>query len=249
MSPVHPYFRQFRDATTASFSYLIGCGRAREAVLIDPVAGHVPLYLGVLGELGLRLAWVLETHLHADRLTAADALRQWTGARVAVGARAGIDDADRLLGEGDGIAVGDLAIEALETPGHTPGCLTYRWHDRLFTGDSLLIGGCGRLDEPGGNGVLLFDSVTRRLLSLADETLVYPGRGPNGRWVSCIGEERERNPYFHGASRDAFAAQRNGAGEPPPADMASNLAANRHCGRLTAADLEEAGASGNRRSH
>jgi glyoxylase-like metal-dependent hydrolase (beta-lactamase superfamily II) len=237
LTPAPRHFRQFRDAATSAFSYLVGCGRVGEAVLIDPVAGHVPLYLGVLGELGLRLAWVLETHLHADHLTAADALREWTGAQVAVGGRSGIDAADRLLADGDAITVGGLQLVVMDTPGHTPGCVTYRWDDRLFTGDSLLIGGCGRIDEPGGNGVLLYDSVTRRLLSLADETLVYPGHGPNGRWVGCIGEERERNPYFHDASRDAFVVQRAAAVEPVPAAIGTNLAANRRCGRLTAADL------------
>lgn len=226
------HFRQFRDPATGTFTYLIGCGQSTEAAIIDPVVGHVPLYLGALKELGLHLLWVLETHLHTDHISAADTLREWTGTRVAAGCQAGIDSADRLLREGDLLAVGSLQIEVLATPGHTPGCLTYRWTDRLFTGDSLLIGGCGRIDEPGSNGVALFDSVTRRLFCLADEVLVYPGHGLNERWVSCIGEERENNPLFHGVSRDRFVAVKTAEQERQPAMMPLALEANRHCGRL-----------------
>lgn len=237
------HFRQLRDPATATFTYLIGGGPAAEAVIIDPVVDHVPLYLGVLKELALTLAWVLETHLHADHISAADTLREWTGARVAVGDQAGMAGADRLLRDGDFLSVGSETIEVLATPGHTPGCLTYRWADRLFTGDSLLIGGCGRIDEPGGNGVLLFDSVTRRLFAFADETLVYPGHGYNERWVSCIGEERENNPLFHGVSRDRFVAVKSAEHGRPPAVMPLALEANRHCGHL--AQVAGTGGTGN----
>jgi glyoxylase-like metal-dependent hydrolase (beta-lactamase superfamily II) len=226
------HFRQFHDPASASFSYLLGDKRTSLAAIIDPVVAHVPLYLGVLGELGLRLAWVLETHLHADRITAADTLREWTDAQVAVGLDTGIEDADRVLADRNLVSVGSLTVEAMATPGHTPGCLSFRWMDRLFTGDSLLIGGCGSIDEPGGNGVLLFDSVTRRLFSLPAETLVYPGHGLDGRWVSCIGEERESNPLFHGVSRDGFVVRKHAAREQWPALMDIALNANRHCGKL-----------------
>ncbi len=228
------YFRQFHDPASGTFSYLLACERTATAAIIDPVLGHEPLYLGVLGELSLRLAWVLETHLHADHVSAADALRQQTGARVAVGRQTGIDEADRGLADGDQLAVGDVSLAAIATPGHTPGCLTYRWDDRLFTGDSLLIGGSGSIAEPGGNGVVLFDSVTRRLLSLADETLIYPGHGQDHRRVSCIGQERRGNPCFHGVCRDRFVAVKAANREPMPATATTVLAANRHCGRESA---------------
>lgn len=226
------HFRQFRDPATGTFTYLMGCGQTAVAAIIDPVVDHVPLYLGVLRELGLSLAWTLETHLHADHISAADTLREWTGARVGAGRLAGIDTADRLFSENDVLPVGRLEIEVIATPGHTPGCLTYRWADRLFTGDSLLIGGCGSIDEPGSNGVVLFDSVTRRLFSLSDEMLVYPGHGLNERWVSCIGEERENNPLFHGISRDRFVAIKSGEHRRRSTVMPLALEANRYCGRL-----------------
>jgi sulfur dioxygenase len=225
------HFRQLHDPASETFSYLIGCGETARAVLIDPVIGQVPLYLGVLRELRLSLDWVLETHLHGDHVSAADTLRECTCARVAASQQAGIDEVDRQLADRDTFRVGLLDIDVMATPGHTPGCLTYRWADRLFTGDSLLIGGSGRISEPGSNGVALYDSVTRRLFCLADETLVYPGHCLNKRRVSCIGEERERNPFFHGISRDRFVAIRSGEPDQLPATRQSALEANRRCGR------------------
>ena len=241
-------FRQFCDVTTNAFSYLFGCERKGEAILLDPVVSNVSLYLGLLDELGLKLAWVLETHLHAEHITAADTLRERVGAKVAVGRKAGIDAADRLLDHGEEIVVGDLALQVLDTPGHTPGCISFRWQERVFTGDSLLIGGCGRIDEPGGNGAQLFDSVTRQLLSLPDETIVYPGHRQGGRWVSCVGEERQNNPLFHGTSRDSFVALISEMHEPLSALMSAVRAANRRCGRMTAADLPNAGHSAGARA-
>lgn len=229
-----PHFRQLRDEATGAFSYLIGCGKSGCALVIDPVANQTPLYLGMLSELGLRLEWVLETHLHADHITAADSLREWTGARVAVGARAGIRAADRLLADGDTIVSGGIALTALDTPGHTAGCLSYQWDDRLFTGHCLLIGACGRIDEPGSDGARLFDSVTRRLFAYPDETQVYPGHCLAGRRVSSIGEEREKNPLFHGTSRDSFATLKSN--DHLPGILPVALEANRHCGRLLKAD-------------
>lgn len=204
------HFRQIRDPATDSFAYLLGCAETARAILIDPIATQLPLYQGVLRELELMLEWVLETHRHADATSGADALRELTGARVAFGRDTGLATADLFLGDGDQLQVGTLNVEVIATPGHTAGCLTYRWQDRLFTGHSLLIGGCGDFEDAPGNGGVLYDSVTRRLLSLPDETLVFPGQCLGGRRVSCIAEERERNPWFHGVSRDGFVSARAG---------------------------------------
>lgn len=211
---------------------MVGCAASARALLIDPVSMQVPLYLGAIKELGLKLEWVLETHLHSDHVSGADELRECTGARIAASRQSGIEAADRLLSDGDLLSLGTQQLTVIATPGHTPGCLTYCWEDRLFTGDSLLIGGCGNLDEPRANGVALYDSVTRRLLCLPDETLVYPGHCLNGRRVSCIGEERERNPYFHGISRDHFVAVRKGGYNSNSVAQPSALEANRLGGRI-----------------
>ncbi|MEI6415868.1 MAG: MBL fold metallo-hydrolase, partial [Pseudomonadota bacterium] len=229
-----PHFRQLRDETTGAFSYLIGCTRTGTALIIDPIVSQTPLYLGMLGELNLRLEWVLETHLHTDHITAADSLREWANARIAVGAHAGILTANRLLKDGDTISCGDIVLTVLDTPGHTPGCLSYQWGDRLFTGDSLLIQACGRIDEPGSDATQLFDSVTRRLFALPDDTLVYPGHCLAGRRVSSIGEERERNPLFHGTRRDSFSTLK--ANDQLPDILPIALEANRNCGRLLKTD-------------
>lgn len=228
------HFRQLRDEATGAYSYLLGCGETGRALVIDPVVNQTPLYLSLLGELGLKLAWVLETHLHADHISAADSLREWTGARVAVGSGSGIRCANQLLRDGDVIDCGRITLKTIATPGHTPGCVSFHWRDRLFTGDSLLIGGCGRTDEPGSDGACLFDSVVRRLFAFPDETLVYPGHCLSGRRVSSIGEERENNPHFHGVSRDAFATLGNDDGLPGILPIA--IEANRHCGRLMRAE-------------
>lgn len=223
-------FRQLRDEATGAYSYLLGCRETGSALVIDPVVNQTPLYLGMLGELGLQLEWVLETHLHADHISAADSLREWTGAKIAVGSGSGIRDADRQLDDGEWISCGKLTLQALATPGHTPGCVSFHWRDRLFTGDCLLIGGCGRTDEPGSDGACLFDSVVRRLFAFPDETLVYPGHCLSGRRVSSIGEERESNPHFVGVSRDSFASGVIDEGLPGILPIA--IEANRHCGRL-----------------
>jgi len=200
------FFRQLHDASSGAFSYLLGGDASRAALVIDPVREQAALMLGMLDELGLDLLWVVETHLHADRVTAADALRAATSARVAVGRHTGIAAADRLLDDGEEIACGEERLRVIATPGHTRGCLSFLWQDRVFTGDCLLIGACGSTDEPGGDAATLYDSVTRRLFALPDETLIYPGRCLAGRRVSCIGEERQNNPLFHGVSRDSFVA-------------------------------------------
>lgn len=226
-----PLMRRFRDSPSGACSYLLGSVATRQAVLIDPVAEHVPLYLGVLGEIGFSLACVLETHLHADHLSGAGALRELAGAALACEAHAGIEGVDIALADGDVLRFGEIELHALATPGHTPHCLTYRWGDRLFTGDSLLIAGCGSTDEPGGNPGQLFDSICRRLLVWPDEYLVFPGHGSALRWVSCIGEERAANPMLFGVSRDEFIAASRRHRRPPDAAMEHLLAANRGGGR------------------
>ena len=224
------HLRQLRDTVTGAFSYLVGCKRSGLALVIDPVITQTPLYLDMLDELGLRLAWILETHLHADHISAADSLREWTGAKVAVGASAGIRCADHQLADGDRIECGTVVLETLATPGHTPGCISFHWQGRLFTGDCLLIGKCGRIGEPGSNAAQLLDSVKRRLFAYADETLVYPGHCLNGRRVSSIGEERNSNSLFRAAGCVDLASLMCDDGLPGILPIA--LAANRNCGRL-----------------
>lgn len=223
------HIRQFLDRPTATLSYLISCPDSGQAVMIDPVDGDVALYLGVLEEMKWRLACVLETHLHEDHVSGAGKLRQATGANIACG-DAQIQNADRLLHEGEQIDVGSLLLNVIATPGHTPNCLSYQCGDRLFTGDCLLIGDCGNLCAVGADAGRLYDSITRKLLRFTDETLLYPGHEQQGRQVSCIGDERRNNPLLSGVSRDEFIAriaQRHCITSPQRVEI---IAKNRRCG-------------------
>jgi len=189
-------FRQLIDPETFTYSYLLGDERTREAVLIDPVLEQIERDCALVGELGLRLHCVLETHVHADHVTASGRLRRRLGARIGAGACAGVRNADWALAHGQCVRVGDLRIEVRATPGHTAGCVTYICSDAgmAFTGDALLVRGCGRTDFQEGDAETLFHSVRDRIFSLPDETLLYPGHDYHGRTVSTVAEEKRFNP-------------------------------------------------------
>ncbi|ROR32857.1 MBL fold metallo-hydrolase [Inmirania thermothiophila] len=222
-------FRQLFDPESSTYTYLLG--EAGEAVLIDPVREQAGRDLALLARLGLRLVWSLDTHVHADHVTAAALLQARTGCATAVGQRAGVACADRLLAEGDEIRFGGEVIRVLETPGHTAGCVSYLWRDRLFTGDALLIGGCGRTDFQDGDPGTLYDSIVGKLFTLPDETLVYPAHDYEGRRVSCIGQEKAINPRLAGRSREAFVALMESMAFPLPRRIQVAVPANRRCGR------------------
>lgn len=223
------HIRQFRDRPTASLSYLLACPASRRAVMIDPVLDDLALYLGVLDEMKWQLDSILETHLHVEHLSAAGALRQATGAKIFCGDPQ-IENADCLLADGERLAVGTLELRVIATPGHTAHCLSFHCGDRLFTGDCLLIGDCGNLCAADADPGRLYDSITRKLLCFADETLLYPGHDQQGRQVSCIGGERRNNPLFYGVSRDEFIARMANRPRTLPLASAAIAAANRRCG-------------------
>jgi glyoxylase-like metal-dependent hydrolase (beta-lactamase superfamily II) len=180
---------------------------------------------------------VLETHVHADHVTAAGALREQTGARTYAGV-AGAPCADVHVAHGDVIEVGDIQITALATPGHTDDSLSFLVPGVVFTGDALLIRGCGRTDFQNGNPSELYDSITHVLFGLPDETVVYPGHDYRGRTVSTIGEERRFNPRLAGKSREQFVATMDRLGLPPPRQLAIAVPANRACGAAPTAAQE-----------
>ena len=197
------HFRQISNARSSSFAYLLADMDKREAVLIDPAGEQAALYLALLDELQVRLTHLLLTHLHAPAAPPAEILCRRTGARLAAGAHSGLNEAGLLLDDGAHIVFGDEVLRAWATPGHTRGCISYQWRDRMFSGDTLLIGDCGTSNAGGGNPGMLFDSLSR-LLTLPDETLVYPAHDFSGRRVCCIAEAREKNPRLTGITRDEF---------------------------------------------
>jgi glyoxylase-like metal-dependent hydrolase (beta-lactamase superfamily II) len=229
-------FRQFFEPETSTYSYLLGCERTRRAVLIDPVASELDAYLQVLQDLDLRLIYSLETHVHSDHITASGLLREAVGSKSVVHRDGGAACADLLVTDGVLLQIGDLALEVRHTPGHTQGCVSYVMSDRVFTGDALLIGGCGRTDFQQGDAGQLYDSITCKLFSLPSDTLVYPGHDYNGNTVSTIKQELAKNPRVGmGRSREEFIAIMQDLKLAYPKLIELALPANQACGKNLAA--------------
>ena len=225
-------FRQLFDATSSTYTYLLA--DSGEALLIDPVFEHARRDTALLRELGLTLAATLETHVHADHVTAAWLLKQRAGSRIAVSAAGGAAGVDLPLGHGDTIAFGRRHLQVRATPGQTDGCLTYVLDDErmAFTGDALLIRGCGRTDFQQGSPAALYRSVREQILSLPDDCLLYPAHDYNGRTVTSVAEERRFNPRFGGDSNEAdFTGYMNNLGLPHPKLIDIAVPANLRCGQ------------------
>jgi glyoxylase-like metal-dependent hydrolase (beta-lactamase superfamily II)/rhodanese-related sulfurtransferase len=226
-------FRQMFEPETSTYTYLLADEATKEAVLIDPVRETVERDAAVIEELGLKLVYVLDTHVHADHVTGAGLLRERTGARTVVGKDGGAPCADVLAGHGDVIRFGRHALEVRATPGHTNGCLTYVDHEhrRAFTGDALLIRGCGRTDFQQGDSRRLYRSIHEQVFTLPDDTAVYPGHDYKGRTMSTVGEEKALNPRLGGGrSEDAFVELMANLKLSYPKKIDEALPANLRCG-------------------
>ncbi|WP_414529850.1 FAD/NAD(P)-binding protein [Nodularia chucula] len=224
-------FRQFFDPESSSYTYLIADQQTADAVIVDPVLEQIDRDLESLEELGLKLRYCLETHLHADHITGAGKLRQKTGAEVIVPQNPVVTKADRSLVGGETLKVGSVVIEAISTPGHSANHIAYLVNKtHLLTGDALFIRGCGRTDFQGGDPGTLYDVVTQRLFTLPDDTLVYPAHDYKGRTVSTIGEEKRLNPRFSNRSRDQFITIMNNLKLSYPQKMNATVPANEYCG-------------------
>ncbi|MDE2452345.1 MAG: MBL fold metallo-hydrolase [Burkholderiales bacterium] len=227
-------FRQLFDASSSTYTYLLGDAASGAALLIDPVFENVRRDAALLRELGLRLVATLDTHVHADHVTGAWLLRRRLGSRILLSAAAGAANADRGLVDGDRVEFGGRSLEVRATPGHTDGCLSFVLDDRsmAFTGDALLIRGCGRTDFQQGSARRLFRSVRERLLSLPPGCLLYPGHDYRGVTVTSVDEERRFNPRLGGdANEDDFIGYMQNLGLPHPKQMARAVPANLLCGQ------------------
>lgn len=218
-------FRQLFDPDSSTLTYLFA-GEQGIAVIIDPVLEHVEVYLSLLESLDLTLRWVLDTHIHADHITGARALKERAGATTALSGNCGATGYDRQLADGETLAFGDERIRVIATPGHTPESLCYLWRGRLFTGDTLMIGTCGRTDFQNGSSTDMYRSITQKLFVLPDETLVYPSHDYKGRRVSCIGEEKALNARIAGKTLDEFVQIMDNLNLAPPKRLHEAVPAN-----------------------
>ena len=224
-------FRQLFDTNTSTYSYLLWDPIFKEAALIDSVKEQIERDVEVINELGLKLKYALETHIHADHITGAGELRKRFGAKVAMHAKSGSTCADMLLNEGDILPLGNEEIHLLYTPGHTNTDITYFIQDAVFTGDALLIEGCGRTDFQSGDAAMLYKSITTKLFSLPNEIRVYPCHDYNGRTHSTIGHEKANNPRLgNGKSKAEFVAIMDSLILEPPRLIDIAVPGNQGCG-------------------
>ncbi len=223
--------RQLFEPLSSTYTYLVGCEDTRLAVLIDPVLPTWERDLAAVHALGLNLAYTVETHIHADHITSALRLIREVGSQIALPAMDRLACTDVGIEEGTPFAVGNLTFSPLHTPGHTDGHFSYLLGDRVFTGDALLIDGCGRTDFQNGDASTLYRSVREKLFALADDTLVFPAHDYTGRRVSSIGQERERNPRLGKArSLEEFIQIMADLKLPYPKFIDYAIPGNRKCG-------------------
>ena len=230
-------FRQLFDPTSSTYTYLLADRRSGEALLIDPVFEQARRDAALVAELGLRLLWTIETHTHADHITGAWRIRQLCGAAIAVPADGGAQGADRTLRHGDRIAFGARHLSVRATPGHTDGCLSFVLDDETmaFTGDALLVRGCGRTDFQQGDAHALWRSVRSQLFSLPQDCLLYPAHDYRGLTVTSVREEQAHNPRLGGEiGEDDFVGYMRNLNLPHPKQIDVAVPANLVCGRPAA---------------
>jgi glyoxylase-like metal-dependent hydrolase (beta-lactamase superfamily II) len=232
-------FRQLFEPVSSTYTYLLACDQTGQAALIDPVLESLERDLDLVKALGLTLACTIETHIHADHVTGAGRLRAITGSKAGFPAASGAECVDFTIAEGDPIAIGELLLRPIYTPGHTDDHHAYVLERNgaalVFTGDALMIDGCGRTDFQNGDAATLYRSVHQKIFALGDDTLVYPAHDYNQRHVSSVGQERARNPRLGGGKTvEEFVAIMAGLNLPRPKKMDVAVPANRACGEIQA---------------
>ena len=231
---------QLFDPASSTYTYLLFDADSREALIIDPVDEQLERDLAVLRDYGLRLVLAVETHAHADHITSAGLLAEHTGARTAAPEACGIRTATLQLTEGAELAFGRERLRALHTPGHTAGSMSYVWEHsgrhHVFTGDTLLINGCGRTDFQSGDAAALYRSITEKLFTLPEDTVVWPGHDYQGRLSSTIGTEKRSNARVAGRSLDQFVQLMSELNLPKPRRIDEAVPANLQSGLRHDAD-------------
>jgi glyoxylase-like metal-dependent hydrolase (beta-lactamase superfamily II) len=228
-------FRQLYDNTSSTYTYLLAERPGGEALLIDPVLENAGQYVRLIDQLELKLVLAVDTHIHADHVTALGTLREQTGCASAMGAMTRAECVSVHFHEGEKLCADALQLDILYTPGHTDDSYSFLLPDRVFTGDTLLIRGTGRTDFQNGDAAAQYDSLFDKLLTLPEDTLVYPAHDYNGMTVSTVGEEKRYNPRLQVNSKQAYVEQMNALQLEAPQQMDIAVPANRACGLLHAA--------------
>jgi glyoxylase-like metal-dependent hydrolase (beta-lactamase superfamily II)/rhodanese-related sulfurtransferase len=229
---------QLFDAASSTYTYVLVDEASTEsphpALIIDPVDAQLERDLAILRQYDLKLVWALETHAHADHITSAGLLAEHTGAQTAAPEACGISTASHLLKDGDVLHFGSQYITALHTPGHTAGSMSFLWNTarekHAFTGDTLLIGGCGRTDFQSGSAIALYNSITQVLFALPDNTVVWPGHDYKGQTQSTIDAEKTGNARISGRSLDEFVTLMGQLHLPKPKRIDEAVPANQRSG-------------------
>ena len=228
-------FRQLFDRTSSTYTYLLAERKGGEALLIDPVVENTEQYIQLLEELDVKLVLAVDTHIHADHVTALGSLRECTDCATAMGEKTGVECVTVRFREGEKLSVDKLDLDILYTPGHTDDSYSFLLPDRVFTGDTLLIRGTGRTDFQNGDPAAQYDSLFGKLLRLPEETLVFPAHDYNGMTVSTIGEELHHNPRLQVKNKQAYIDKMNALVLDDPRLMDIAVPANRSCGLKDAA--------------
>lgn len=228
-------FRQLFDRSSSTYTYLLAERTGGEALLIDPVLDNIAQYVRLIDELDLKLVKAVDTHIHADHITALGALREQTGCATAMGATTRSECVSVHFQEGEKLSADNLHLDVIYTPGHTDDSYSFLLPDRVFTGDTLLIRGTGRTDFQNGDPAAQYDSLFNKLLRLPEDILVYPAHDYHGMTVSTIGEERHHNPRLQVNGMQAYVELMNGLELDDPRMMDIAIPANRACGLPDAA--------------
>ena len=225
-------FHQLFDKNSSTYTYLIASAKGREALIIDPVLENIEQYIKLLNELDLKLVKVIDTHIHADHITAASKLKDATNCTTIMGEHTPSDTVEIKVKNDDIICVDKLKIKVIYTPGHTKDSYSFLMDDCLFSGDTLLINGTGRTDFQGGNSKDSYNSIFNRLLKLPEETLLYPGHDYNNQKVSTIGKEKKFNPRLQVNSVNEYIDIMNNLNLSKPKLMDINVASNIKLGAI-----------------